>query len=98
MIHLETGEVLDLMEVTVLSDQKIELENHEDLILHRNSNITLIDGLMLRVRDKSSLEYYPVGSIFRYGVQQIKGPIYMGNSIVPLLYSDGSIGYAVHNR
>jgi len=54
----------------------------------------MIDGLMLMVRDKPSLEYYPVGSIFRYGVQQIKGHVYMENSIVPLLYSDGSIGYA----
>ncbi len=94
MIRLETGMVLGQMEATVLSDQKIELENHEDLTLHRNSNITLIDGLMLRVRDKPSLEYYPVGSISRYGVQQIKGHVYVENSIVPLLYSDGSIGYA----
>ncbi len=94
MIHLETGEVLDSMEVTVLSNQMIELENHEGLILRRNSNITLIDGLMLRVRDKSSLEYYPVGSISRYGVQQIRGPIYTENSLLQFLYYDGSIGYA----
>ncbi|MHC1631978.1 MAG: S-layer protein domain-containing protein [Methanotrichaceae archaeon] len=83
-IKLKTEDVLGLMEVTDLSDKVIKLENHEDLTLHRGNYITLVGGLMLKVRDDPSLVYYPVGIISEYGVHEIRGPVYTQNSSVPI--------------
>lgn len=94
-IKLDAGDVIGLMEVTTLSDKKIELENDEDLVLRRDSTTTLIGNLMLRVRDSSNLVYYPVGAITDYGVHQIRGPAYNENSQVPISTATGEfVGYA----
>ena len=94
MIKLEAGDLLDQMEVVTLSDRRIELENREDLVLRRDSTTALVGNLMLRVRDTPSLIYYPLGAIIEYGVHEIRGPVYTEESLIPLLYSDGSIGFA----
>ncbi len=93
-IKLETGAVIDLMEVSTLSDRRIELENCEDLVLRRDSTTTLVGDLMLRVRDSPNLIYYPLGAITEYGLQEIRGPVYNEESLVQLLYSSGFISSA----
>ncbi|UEC43498.1 MAG: S-layer-related duplication domain protein [Methanothrix sp.] len=93
-IELFDGEIIDDMKVATLSDDRIELVNRNDLILRRGSTVDLAGGLALRVRDASQLIYYPVGVIADYGVHEIRGPVYTEDSLVPLFYSDGSIGFA----
>ena len=93
-IELFDGEVIGEMKVATLSDDKIELVNRNDLTLRRGSTVDLAGGLALRVRDASQLIYYPVGVIADYGVHEIRGPVYTEESLVPLFYSDGSIGFA----
>ncbi len=91
---LEVGDLVGEMEVKVSSDSRIELENVNDLILRRGSTVPLAGGLTLRVRDTSELIYYPVGGIAEYGVHEIRGPVYTEDSLVPLFFPDGSMGFA----
>ncbi len=94
-IKLETGDLIGLMEVTTLSERRIELENAEDLVLRRDSTINLVGNLMLRVRDTPSLVYYPLGAITEYGVQEIRGPVFSERSQVPISTATGEfVGYA----
>jgi S-layer protein (TIGR01567 family) len=92
---LETGDIVGLMEVTTLSEERIELENADDQILRRDGTITLVGNLMLRMRDTSSLIYYPLGAITEYGVQEIRGPVFSERSQVPISTATGEfVGYA----
>ncbi len=92
---LEIGDIVGLMEVMTLSEERIELENAEDLILQRDSTTVLVGNLMLRVRDTSSLVYYPLGAITEYGVHEIRGPVFGERSQVPISTATGKFaGYA----
>ena len=93
-IKIEAGGLIGEMEVTTLSEDRIELQNSRELILRRGSTVPLAGGLALRVRDTPELIYYPLGAITDYGVHQIRGPVYTEESLVPLIYSDGSMGFA----
>ena len=83
-IRLFEGGKLGNMEVTALSEDLIECKNSKALSLMRNSNVLLLDGLELIVPDESRLVYYPQGGIFSYGVHEIRGPVYMQNTTLPL--------------
>ena len=93
-IKLEVGDLLGPMIVSDISKRRIELENHEDLNLNRNSEVPLIGGLLLKTWDDPSLIYYPVGLISSYGVYDINGPVYTEESLVTVFNGDGSIGNA----
>lgn len=83
-IRLFEGGKLENMEVTGLSENLIECKNSKALSLIRNSNVSLLDGLELIVPDEPRLVYYPQGGIFSYGVHEIRGPVYMQNTTLPL--------------
>ncbi len=84
-IHLSEGSRLDNMKLTDISEEGIEFRTDVDLNLNRNTVVPLLDGLVLVVTDAPKLVYYPQGGIFDYGVHEIRGPVYTGNSTLPLL-------------
>lgn len=83
-IHLSEGTKLNNMKLTDISEEGIEFRNDVDLNLNRNTAVSLLDGLELVVIDSPELIYYPQGGIFNYGVHEIRGPVYTGNSSLPL--------------
>lgn len=94
-IKLETGDLVGLMEVATLSEERIELENADDLALRRDNTTVLVGDLMLKVRDAPDLIYYPLGAITEYGVHEIRGPVYSEESQVPISTAIGEFaGYA----
>jgi len=80
---LAEGDRLDNMEVTAISHQGLELKNHRDLNLLRDSLVGLADGLMITVVNSSILLYYPTGVISEYGYHEIRGPVFSADSRVP---------------
>ncbi|MFB3763803.1 MAG: S-layer protein domain-containing protein [Methanotrichaceae archaeon] len=91
VIRLLEGTKLGNMELTDLSENLIEFRNDRDLTLTQNSNVPLLDGLELVVLDEPNLIYYPQGGISEYGVQEIRGPAFTGNSTIPLHSSSGEV-------
>ncbi len=83
-IHLSEGSRLDNMKLTDISEEGIEFRTDVDLTLNRNTAVPLLDGLVLVVIDTPQLIYYLQGGIFDYGVHEIRGPVYTGNSSLPL--------------
>ncbi len=90
-IKLIVGTKLGNMELTDLSESLIEFRNDRDLTLTQNSVLPLLDGLELVVLDEPNLIYYPQGDISDYGVQEIRGPVFTGNSTIPLHSSSGAV-------
>ena len=90
-IKLIAGTKLGNMELTDLSESLIEFRNDRDLTLTQNSVLPLLDGLELVVLDEPNLIYYPQGDISDYGVQEIRGPVFTGNSTLPLHSSSGAV-------
>jgi S-layer protein (TIGR01567 family) len=84
-IHLSEGSRLDNMKLTDISEEGIEFRTDVNLNLKRNTVVPLLDGLVLVVTDAPELVYYPQGGIFDYGIHEIRGPVYTGNSTLPLL-------------
>jgi len=91
VIGLVDGAKLGNMELTDRSEKLIEFRNDRDLTLTQNSNVPLLDGLELVVLDQPNLIYYPQGDISDYGVQEIRGPVFTGNSTIPLYSSSGAV-------
>lgn len=91
VIKLSDGIKLGNMELTDLSENLIEFRNNRDLTLTQDSTVPLLDGLELVVLDQPNLIYYPQGSISDYGVQEIRGPVFTGNSTIPLHSSSGAV-------
>jgi len=96
LMTLKVGDLLGMMEVYDISNEGVELQNREDLNLHRDGTIPLVGELMFKVSDKSSLEYYPVGVISDYGIHEIRGPVYTEDSKVPIINTETReiVGYA----
>lgn len=83
-IKLTEGIKIGNMELTDLSENRIEFRNDNDLSLTRDTTVPLLDGLELVVLDEPNLIYYPQGSISDYGIREIRGPVYTADSILPL--------------
>ena len=94
LTELEIGDVLGLLEISDISGQTIELRNNVDISLHRDSEISLAGGLKLKVKDKPSLIYYPIGVFSEYGVRGIRGPTYSERSSITTQYIDGTLSHA----
>lgn len=97
-IRLSEGAKVGNMEMTGLSDTAIEFRNDRDLTLTQNTNVPLLDSLELVVLDQPNLVYYPEGEISDYGVQEIRGPVFTGNSTIPYLGSSGEVAGHISAR
>jgi S-layer protein (TIGR01567 family) len=83
-IRLAVGGREGNMELSDLSEDRIEFKSDKALSLTRNSVVPLLDGLELVVIDQPELLYYPAGGVFDYGIHDLRGPVFTGNSTVPL--------------
>ncbi len=83
-IKLFEGGRLGNMELNDLSEDGIEFRNSRTLTFTRNFLVPLTADLGIIVLDKPDLVYYPVGTIFDYGVHEIRGPVFNANPAVPL--------------
>jgi len=81
---LVEGGVLGIMKLDDLSEDGIEFRNDIELNLKRDSSIRLIPPLLLIVLDQPELIYYPLGIIDDYGVHEIRGPTFSGDSFFPV--------------
>lgn len=70
-----------LLKVNDISGDRIELRNHDDIALSPDSFIHIAGGLALRVMDRPSLMYYPVGIYTEYGRYMIRGPVFHGGDL-----------------
>jgi len=83
-VRLTVGEREGNMELSDLAEDRIEFKNDKALSLTRNSVVPLLGSLELVVIDQPELLYYPVGGVFDYGIHDLRGPVFTGNSTVPL--------------
>jgi S-layer protein (TIGR01567 family) len=86
-IKLFDGGKLGNMELLDFSEDGIEFRNSISITLTRNHIIPLTTDLAIIVLDQPDLIYYPVGTIFDYGVHEIRGPIFDASSVIPVVLS-----------
>ena len=84
-IRLAVGGREGNMELSDLAEDRIEFKSDKALSLTRNSVVPLLGGLALVVIDQPELLYYPEGGVFDYGIHDLRGPVFAGNSPLPLL-------------
>jgi S-layer protein (TIGR01567 family) len=84
-VRLEVGGREGNMELSDLTEDRIEFKSDKALSLTRNSVVPLLGTLELAVIDQPELLYYPQGGVFDYGVQDLRGPVFTGNSTLPLV-------------
>ncbi|MDD4580146.1 MAG: S-layer protein domain-containing protein, partial [Methanothrix sp.] len=65
------------------SEEDMEFENNRTLTFSRDSMVPLTPDLQIMVLDLPDLVYYPMGGIFDYGIYEIRGPTFDGNSSIP---------------
>jgi S-layer protein (TIGR01567 family) len=82
-IWISDGAEIGNLKVSHYSGQDIEFENNRTLTFSRNSIVPLTSFLQIVVLDLPDLIYYPMGSIFDYGIHEIRGPTFDGNSSIP---------------
>jgi S-layer protein (TIGR01567 family) len=82
-IKLFEGGRLGNMELNDLSEDGIEFRNNITLTFTRNFMVPLTADLAIIVLDQPDLVYYPAGTIFDYGVHEIRGPTFDANPAVP---------------
>lgn len=75
-VVLTDGTTIGLLKVNDISGDGIELRNRDDIALSPDSLVHLAGGLALRVMDRTSLMYYPVGIYTEYGRYMIRGPVF----------------------
>jgi S-layer protein (TIGR01567 family) len=77
-VKLFDGGKLGNMELKSLSEDGIEFRNFETLTLRRDYLVPLTPDLGIITLDLPDLVYYPVGTIFDYGIHEIRGPVFDG--------------------
>lgn len=83
-IVLSDGMVIDEMEVTDISSDRIEMRNRMAITLIQDRIIPLADRLFVRVADQPYLSYYPVGLYADYMPLMIStGQVISGKSLFP---------------
>jgi len=85
-VKMREGAKLENLEVTDISEKGLELKNFKPLTLTRNSVKPLGGGLELIILDDSELAYYLQGGIFDYGMHELRGPVFTGNSKIPVKF------------
>ena len=75
-IKLFEGGKLGNMELNDFSEDGIEFRNYETLTLRRDYLLPLTPDLGIITLDQPDLVYYPVGTIFDYGIHEIRGPVF----------------------
>jgi S-layer protein (TIGR01567 family) len=85
---LVEGGILGNMKLEDLSEEGLEFRNAVDINLKRDSSVFLTQYLLLVVLDQPTLIYYPVGIIFEYGIQEIRGPAFSASTQIPVKLGD----------
>lgn len=84
IVKLFEGALIGNMKLNTYSEEGMEFENNISVTLKRDSEVPLTPDFKLVVLDQPDLAYYPVGSIFDYGVHEIRGPTFTTNSSIPV--------------
>ncbi len=83
-VKLFEGGNLGNMKLNDLSEDGIEFRNSRALTFIRNFIIPLTRDLSIVVLDQPDLVYYPEGTIFDYGLHEIRGPVFNASSLIPV--------------
>jgi S-layer protein (TIGR01567 family) len=83
-IKLFEGGKLGNMELNDFSEDGIELRNYETLTFRRDYLVPLTPDLGIITLDLPDLVYYPVGTIFDYGIHEIRGPVFNASPAIPV--------------
>jgi S-layer protein (TIGR01567 family) len=99
-IEIESDDTFDLLEVTTIGDNFLELKNKEAIILSKGEDIELAGDLRISIADSDDMRFYFYKEILESGTYEVRSSVATGttlwdcNSFAGFLYDlDSNISF-----